>query len=68
MNYFVDTFKLDKRETIFVGDSITDLHTEENSKLPLALCLWGYGFYDETLKSKAKMLLVKPKDLEKIIL
>ena len=68
VNYFVDTFKLDKRETIFVGDSITDLHTAENSKLPLALCLWGYVFYDEALKSKAKMLLVKPKDLEKIIL
>lgn len=68
VNYFVDSFHLDRKETLFVGDSITDLHTAKNSDLPLALCLWGYGFYDEALLKEAKMVLVKPLDLEKIIL
>lgn len=68
VNYFVDSFRLEKKETFFVGDSITDLKTAFNSGLPLALCLWGYGFYEGTLLKEAKMLLAKPKDLEKIIL
>lgn len=68
VNYFVDSFRLDKKETLFVGDSITDLYTAKNSGLPLALCLWGYGFYNEALLKEAKMVLAKPLDLEKIIL
>lgn len=52
-----------KEGTIYVGDSSVDLDTAANAGLPCALCLWGYGIYDETTTKRATYLLEKPEDL-----
>lgn len=64
---FVERFSLNKEETVFVGDSITDLHTAQNAGLPLALCLYGYGQYKKGLLDEAAYLIEKPKDIARII-
>ena len=50
-------FHLDRAETIFVGDSYVDVLTAKNASLPICLCLYGYGVYDETLCTQADRLL-----------
>lgn len=64
---FFEAYHLDPKETLFVGDSVTDLHTAQNAGLPLALCLYGYGFYKKGLKEEAAYLVLKPKDLARIV-
>lgn len=64
----MEQYGCDPKECLYVGDSKTDLLTAENASLPLALCLWGYGFYKPELLSKSKYVCSKPKDLLKAIL
>lgn len=58
---------LNEENTLFVGDSKTDLTTSRNAGLPLALCLWGYGFYNESLCLSAAYTLDAPSDLVRIL-
>ncbi len=64
---FVMNHSLKKEETLFVGDSITDLRTAQNASLHFGLCLWGYGEYDEALKKSADIVFEKPADFERIL-
>lgn len=63
-NYLIEKYHLDPKETLFVGDSKTDVATAINSSLSAAICLWGYGFYTDELLAKCKYVLKKNKDLE----
>lgn len=63
-NYLIEKYNLDRKETLFVGDSKTDVATAINSYLDAALCLWGYGFYTPELLAKCKYVFKKNEDLE----
>ena len=52
-----------KDKALYVGDSSVDIATAKNGGLPCALCLWGYGVYDETTLKTADYILKKPEDL-----
>ncbi len=62
-NYLIDKYSLNREETLFVGDSKTDVATGKNSLLKVAICLWGYGFYNDELLSRCDYILKEPKDL-----
>ncbi len=62
-NYLIEKYNLNRDETLFVGDSKTDVATGINSSLKTALCLWGYGFYTEELLAKADFIFKEVKDL-----
>jgi len=64
----ISKHSLNREETYFVGDSLVDLLTAHNASLPLALCLWGYGFYKPSLLAEAKIVLNKPKEVAKLAL
>ena len=57
---------LKKEESIYIGDSIVDSETAKAAGLPLILCTYGYGKYDEPLLSKARYLVAEPEDIAKI--
>ena len=63
-NYLLEKYHLNKEETLFVGDSKTDVQTGINAGLKIALCLWGYGFYTPDLLEKTDFLFHSPKELE----
>lgn len=65
---FIANHGLDPSKVLFVGDSLPDLLTAQNSKLPLCLCLWGYGFYKPELLQECLYVIKKPKELAKIAL
>ncbi len=62
-NYLIEKYGLDRKETLFVGDSKTDVATGINSSLKTALCLWGYGFYTKELLNKADFVFKNVEDL-----
>jgi len=68
VNYFISKFGLERSECLFVGDSLPDLLTSQNAKLPLCLCEWGYGFYKPELLNECAIVIKKPKDLAKVVL
>lgn len=63
-NYLIEKYNLKREETLFVGDSKTDISTAKNSSLKVAICLWGYGFYTEDLLSKCDYIF---KDVKNIL-
>ena len=63
-NYLLEKYHLNKEETLFVGDSKTNVQTGINACLKTALCLWGYGFYTPDLLEKTDFLFHSPKELE----
>lgn len=68
VNTLVGKYALDKKEALFVGDSLPDLLTAQNAGLPLCLCLWGYGFYKPEFLKEAAYVIKKPKELVSIVL
>lgn len=36
-------FKVKKEETVYIGDSITDIRTAQNAEIDCVLVSWGYG-------------------------
>lgn len=61
-------YGINPAECLYVGDSKTDVETGHNAKMPVALCLWGYGKYKPALLEEAEFLLKKPKDLISVVL
>jgi len=68
VNNLVGKYALDKKEALFVGDSLPDLLTAQNAGIPLCLCLWGYGFYKPEFLKEAAYTIKKPKELVSIVL
>ena len=67
VDLIVDRFGLDKKKTLYVGDSHVDIETAGNAGLDVCLCLWGYDFYTDGLKARADYLANEPKDLASIV-
>jgi phosphoglycolate phosphatase len=68
VNSLVEKYAIDKKDALFVGDSLPDLLTAQNAGLPLCLCLWGYGFYKPELLQEAAYVIKKPKEIVSIVL
>ncbi len=51
-NYICDNFNLNKEETIFIGDSITDFETAKNGKIDFILV--DYGFENSEILAEIK--------------
>lgn len=68
VNYIVSKFELEKSETIFIGDSITDIETAKNADLKSMLVTWGYGNYKPSLLEMADYVVSKPKQIVQVVL
>lgn len=59
----LDRMKVDKKNTIYIGDSLVDLATARNSKLRCIICSWGFGncnkqeLIDVTVAEKPKDII-----------
>jgi phosphoglycolate phosphatase len=68
LNQMIIRAGIDKKEAVFVGDSLPDLLTAQKANLPLCLCVWGYGFYKPELLQEAAYVIKKPKELAQFCL
>ncbi len=66
-NYLIQKYHLDPKTTLFVGDSLPDYLTAKNASLPIALCLWGYGFFTKELLARCDYVFQTPEDLFKTL-
>ena len=67
LNQLVEQHHIDKSKALYIGDSGVDLQTAENAGLPCALCLWGYGIYNEENKARAYKVLSSPEELASLL-
>lgn len=67
VTYLDEKYNLDKNSILFVGDSLPDLLTAKNSKIPLALVTWGYGNYKPSLLEESTYVIKKAKELVGIV-
>lgn len=68
VNYFLKKYGLNKKDVLYVGDSIVDVETASNAGVNSCLCTWGYGQYDWTVTSKATFVVGKPEEIATIVL
>ena len=67
VNSLIEKNKLDKNETIYIGDSIVDIETGKNAGIAVILCLYGYGIYDAKTVSKADYSIDNPAQILSIV-
>ncbi len=59
---------LRKEDCLFIGDSLPDLLTAQNARLPFCLCEWGYGSYKPDFLRECDFVIKKPRELAKVVL
>ena len=59
----LEQFSLSPSETLYVGDSDTDLLFAENASVPFIGCAWGYRGKQFLLEHGAKNVIDSPKEL-----
>lgn len=62
------TKRIDKKETIYIGDGNTDIETSANAKIDMCLVTYGYGDYSDIDHKKVKYVASSPIELLDIIL
>lgn len=67
INYLVDKYHLNKKECLFIGDSITDIQTAINGNVDSCLVTYGYGVNIDSFKEKATMVANSVEDLSKLL-
>ncbi|MFA5283740.1 MAG: HAD-IA family hydrolase [Bacilli bacterium] len=60
--------KIDKEETVYIGDGSTDIETSINAKIDMCLVTYGYGDYSDIDHAKIKYVASSPIKLLDIIL
>ncbi len=63
----VDSFGLNPREMVFVGDSDIDIATAENGQIPFIGVSWGFRSADELRAAGGKIIIDFPEELVKLI-
>ena len=63
----VDSFGLDPREMVFVGDSDIDIATAENGQMPFIGVSWGFRSVDELQAAGAKIIIDFPEELVELV-
>lgn len=67
INYLVDKYHLNKKECLFIGDSITDIQTAINGNVDSCLVTYGYGVNIDSFKEKATYVANSVEDLFKLL-
>ncbi len=67
INYLVDKYHLNKKECLFIGDSITDIQTAINGNVDSCLVTYGYGVNIDSFKEKATLVANSVEDLSKLL-
>lgn len=67
-NYFLLKYSLNKKDVIFIGDSITDIETAKNAEVNSCLVTWGYGEYDWTVTSQATFVVKSADEIASLVL
>jgi phosphoglycolate phosphatase len=65
--HIMKSFGVKKDETIYIGDSYTDVRTAKNAGIKSIGVLWGFRTYGELEKEGADYIIEKPTDLISII-
>lgn len=68
INYFLKKYGLNKKDVIYIGDSVVDVDCANAAGINCCLVTWGYGKYDWTLTSKATFVVSKPEEIATIVL
>lgn len=63
----IDSFGLNPRQIVFVGDSDIDIATAENGQIPFIGVSWGFRSADELRTAGAKIIIDFPEELVKLI-
>ena len=63
----IESFSLQKEETLYVGDSFFDVETAHNAGVKSVLVRWGYGFYTAELICKSDFSVSSPRELETLL-
>ena len=63
VDVIMEGYHLDPKETLFVGDSMTDYNTARNGGLAFCLCVYGYGNYTSEFIEKCDYNIKEPKEL-----
>lgn len=67
VEYFLKTRGIEKKEAIFVGDSLPDLQTARNAGIKVAMCTYGYGKYSDEFLAQCDYIINEPEDLLGVI-
>ncbi|MGN0209058.1 MAG: HAD family hydrolase, partial [Paludibacteraceae bacterium] len=54
-------------QTLYVGDSLVDIATARNAKVPVAACTWGFCSREELAAAEPDYLLEKAEGLPAIV-
>lgn len=62
VDIIVNKYNLDRSKSVYIGDSIIDLQTAQNSSMKSAIVMFGYGLYNELPIEEADYLINDVKD------
>jgi phosphoglycolate phosphatase len=63
----MEIFGADKTQTLYVGDSHTDIETAKNAGVRSVGCLWGFRTLDELQKAGADFIVKDPLEIAEIV-
>ena len=66
LNIF-DALHQSSEQTLYVGDSLVDIATARNAKVPVAACTWGFCSREELAAAEPDYLLEKAEELPAIV-
>lgn len=67
VNYFLNSWGIQKKEAVFVGDSLPDLLTARNAGIKVAMCTYGYGKYTSEFLGQCDYIIDEPKGLLRLL-
>lgn len=67
VNIIMNKYNLKASESVYVGDSITDLRTAQNTSMRSIITLYGYGLYDEFPLDEATYLIKDVNEFKQFI-
>lgn len=67
INVMCEKYNINKKEVLFVGDSLPDLEFAKNGEVDSALCTYGYAQYTDDLLAKATYVINRFDELIKIV-
>lgn len=67
INQILDKTTIDKKDTVYVGDSPTDIQTAKNAGIDCIITKWGYADYTKIDDDYILKIINKPEELKKFI-
>lgn len=66
-NVLAESFRLDKSEILFVGDSKVDMMTAKNAKMTACAVAWGFRSRDELLEAGADHIVETAEEILQLV-